>query len=417
MLTARRQHRPAARDAKQSLRMVAYREQKKKEMAELKDNIRKLERIRSFLHTTTLARPSRSGSLLLPWHEVAKALADLRHLSESQNQALRSQLKHHEALYQGGFHEDMLPFQHIVPAIQSTTDGQFTIQEQDFDALHVILAPWYKTHDISRVAKLWADLPLLQESIVIHACMYGYVDVLAFLHSRSMLLPERWSTKMAMDVAARSGHVDVLAFLHPLLPEGACTVKAMNWAAKFNHLHVLKWLHTHSTAGATAMAMNYAAEGGHLEVVKWLHTHRHDGCTTDAMDDAATNGHLDVVKFLHEHRTEGCTSDAIDGAAAEGHLHVVEWLHANRSEGCTEDAMDEASEAGHLKVVQFLHHNRSEGCTEDALNEAAKEGHLDVVKFLLAHRHECEVDEAMDCAKQAKRRHVVTYLREYLATC
>ncbi|ETV99602.1 hypothetical protein, variant [Aphanomyces invadans] len=98
MLTARRQQRPAARDAKQSLRMVAYREQKKKEMAELKDNIRKLERIRSFLHTTTLARPSRSGSLLLPWHEVAKALADLRHLSESQNQALRSQLKHHEAL-------------------------------------------------------------------------------------------------------------------------------------------------------------------------------------------------------------------------------------------------------------------------------------------------------------------------------
>ncbi|ETV64484.1 hypothetical protein H257_18638, partial [Aphanomyces astaci] len=48
----------------------------------------------------TLAR----SLLLLLWHEVARSLADLRMLSESQNQALKAQLVEHEALVREMYH-------------------------------------------------------------------------------------------------------------------------------------------------------------------------------------------------------------------------------------------------------------------------------------------------------------------------
>ncbi|ETV63586.1 hypothetical protein H257_19486, partial [Aphanomyces astaci] len=85
------------RDDKQSRRMMSYREQKKKEMSGLEGTIRQLEHIPSVLHKSVPTRLARSLLLLL-WHEVARSLADLRMLSESQNQALKAQLVEHEAL-------------------------------------------------------------------------------------------------------------------------------------------------------------------------------------------------------------------------------------------------------------------------------------------------------------------------------
>ncbi|RQM12664.1 hypothetical protein B5M09_012987 [Aphanomyces astaci] len=81
--------------------MIAYREQK--EMSGLEGTIRQLEHIRSVLHKSIPTRLARS-LLLLAWHEVARSLADLRMLSESQNQALKAQLVEHEALVREMYH-------------------------------------------------------------------------------------------------------------------------------------------------------------------------------------------------------------------------------------------------------------------------------------------------------------------------
>ncbi|RHZ09041.1 hypothetical protein DYB26_002756 [Aphanomyces astaci] len=101
MTSSSSQARP--RDDKQSRRMMAYREQKKKEMSGLEGTIRQLEHIRFVLHKSVPTRLARS-LLLLPWHEVARSLADLRMLSESQNQALKAQLVEHEALVREMYH-------------------------------------------------------------------------------------------------------------------------------------------------------------------------------------------------------------------------------------------------------------------------------------------------------------------------
>ncbi|KAF0682821.1 Aste57867_25120 [Aphanomyces stellatus] len=69
--------------------MAQYRKEKKAEMARLKDAVARLTQQRDIL-----AKAPRA----LPWTDVAHALADARRLAESQQKAMKHQLKQHESL-------------------------------------------------------------------------------------------------------------------------------------------------------------------------------------------------------------------------------------------------------------------------------------------------------------------------------
>ncbi|KAF0704608.1 Aste57867_7308 [Aphanomyces stellatus] len=70
--------------------MVHYRKTRKAEVTRLKQTFQELERLRTMLKQ----RPPR----ILPWRQVAKALADARELGEAQQKALQAQLRTHSEL-------------------------------------------------------------------------------------------------------------------------------------------------------------------------------------------------------------------------------------------------------------------------------------------------------------------------------
>ncbi|ETV85718.1 hypothetical protein H257_02317 [Aphanomyces astaci] len=292
--------------------------------------------------------------------------------------------------------------------------GLLCTSDESLRRFDKVWAPWYDTHHGLRgVRRLLRCRDSCRYVLYVHACCFGYVDVV-------MELVATWPmcTKMPryLDLSAWNGQLHVVEYLQEHQYD-ECATTAVDWAARHGHLKIVMFLNGPVTPPehCTTMAMDWAAEGGHLDVVTFLHHHRTEGCTTDAMDWAAQNGHLEVVVFLGTHRLEGCTTLAMDMAAQNGHLEVVQFLHDRYTHvGCTTDAIDLAAMHGHLAIVQFLTENRPEGGTVDALNWAAENGHLGVVTYLHPQVYDSHaVTVAMDGAIQAGQLDVVKYLYDF----
>ncbi|KAF0704606.1 Aste57867_7306 [Aphanomyces stellatus] len=128
-----------SQEEKHARYMVHYRKTRKAEVAQLKQTFQELERLRTMLKQ----RPPR----ILPWRQVAKALADARELGEAQQKALVAQLRMHSELLRT-----------MVEWVELNTPIQMPLDAQCMTWRHVSLPNDPTTR---RLAKEWITQQML----------------------------------------------------------------------------------------------------------------------------------------------------------------------------------------------------------------------------------------------------------------
>ncbi|KAF0692789.1 Aste57867_16164 [Aphanomyces stellatus] len=177
-----------------------------------------------------------------------------------------SDLAHIVTSFQRGTHIDLKSFRTKLCPIYAGFCEPHLIRPRMLQT-HAILGPWFDQHGLTRLDKLLAVSPKMQQVVVQYAVYYGRLDIAQHMHIKFDLISFK---ENLLDFAALNDQVEMLVYLQNIGHNGQ-TKRSLIWAAQYGHLATVQFLvRMDPTRYPWTDVIQIASKHGHHTIARFL---------------------------------------------------------------------------------------------------------------------------------------------------
>lgn len=170
-------------------------------------------------------------------------------------------------------------------------------------------------------------------SALTYACTGGFIDTVKFLYKNFALKPDRRQIQLIIRETINNGHLDVMKYLHSKSMLKLHDLHLKDIGGHFNCTNVALAIWLYYTFGLDELStICLLCENGRLDELNKF-VIKDDNTLYGALDTACAGGQIEVLKYLH--RVYKLTERSINSkhismlclAADRGHSHVIKYLY------------------------------------------------------------------------------------------